>query len=209
MKSGACCHSIQTKFKGSCDAHCPWRSPCGMKKYCGKSISNHRVLGPLDDLRCREHGFNSCVEDSTRPGAMKPLNNSWSLHAPEPKFCGPQPCALLAGCQSTGTQEPTKRAFPAAMASPESTTGDPWPRGAAMFIPPQTRSREPRSWPAPISVLLTMPKPLTVWITINCGKCLHFMLNAEDSKFAFALKVCTVCSEKTDKSRSNIMSYTF
>ena len=22
----------------------------------------------------------------------------------------------------------------------------------------------------PISVLLTMPKPLTVWITINCGK---------------------------------------
>ena len=23
---------------------------------------------------------------------------------------------------------------------------------------------------APISALLTMPKPLTVWITINCGK---------------------------------------
>ena len=34
------------------------------------------------------------------------------------------------------------------MASPESTTGDPWPRGAAMFTPPQTRSREPRPWPA-------------------------------------------------------------
>ena len=146
------------------------------------------------------------VEWRSTVGSLLVTTMSWVLWM---TYCGPQPCALLAGCQSTGTQEPTKRAFPAAMASPESTTGDPWPRGAAMFIPPQTRSREPRSWPAPISVLLTMPKPLTVWITINCGKCLHFMLNAEDSKLAFALKVCTVCSEKTDKSRSNIMSYTF
>ena len=39
----------QTKFKGSCDAHRPWRSPHGMKKYCGKSISNHHVLSPPED----------------------------------------------------------------------------------------------------------------------------------------------------------------
>ena len=39
-----------TKFNGSCDAHCPWRSPHGMKNSCGTSTSNHHVLGPLDDL---------------------------------------------------------------------------------------------------------------------------------------------------------------
>ena len=40
-----------------------------------------------------------------------------------------------------------------------------------------TRYQMPRSWKkqessreASISALLTMPKPLTVWITINCGK---------------------------------------
>ena len=27
----------QIKFKGSCDAHCPCRSPRGMKQHCGKS----------------------------------------------------------------------------------------------------------------------------------------------------------------------------
>lgn len=43
--------------------------------------------GKESAYRCREHGFNSCVGDSTRPGATKPLNSSWSLHAPEPKFC--------------------------------------------------------------------------------------------------------------------------
>ena len=33
-------HSIrpmQIKFKGSCDAHCPCRSPRGVKKHCGES----------------------------------------------------------------------------------------------------------------------------------------------------------------------------
>ena len=35
-----------------------------------------------------------------------------------------------------------------------------------------TRSskKQESSWKTIISALLTMPKPLTVWITINCGK---------------------------------------
>ena len=33
-----------------------------------------------------------------------------------------------------------------------------------------TRKKEESSRKTSISALLTMPKPLTVWITINCGK---------------------------------------
>ena len=39
-------------------------------------------------------------------------------------------------------------------------------------LPTSTRSlkKQESSRKASISALLTMPKPLTVWITINCGK---------------------------------------
>ena len=39
-------------------------------------------------------------------------------------------------------------------------------------LPTSARSwkKEESSRKTPTSVLLTMPKPLTVWITINCGK---------------------------------------
>ena len=102
----------------------------------GKAV---KPLAPKARLFCDRHF--SRLRDCKQRG-----QNTWFPAPPSPSSltCGPQPCALLAGCQSTGTQEPTKRAFPAAMASPES----PGPRRAAMFIPPQTRSREPRSWPA-------------------------------------------------------------
>ena len=33
-----------------------------------------------------------------------------------------------------------------------------------------SRKKQERSRKTSISALLTMPKPLTVWITINCGK---------------------------------------
>ena len=33
-----------------------------------------------------------------------------------------------------------------------------------------------------ISALLTMPKPLTVWITMNCGKLLFFLFFLENSE---------------------------
>ena len=36
---------VQIKFKRSCDAHCPCRSPHGVKKHCGES---QPVLGPMD-----------------------------------------------------------------------------------------------------------------------------------------------------------------
>ena len=45
-------------------------------------------------------------------------------------------------------------------------------RGAEIKLPTSTRSlkKQESSRKTSISALLTMPKPLTVWITINCGK---------------------------------------
>jgi hypothetical protein len=53
--------------------------------------------------------------------------NMWfpALRSPSSLTCGPHSSSLLTGCQSMGTQECTKWAFPAAMAPPESTTGTP------------------------------------------------------------------------------------
>ena len=45
-------------------------------------------------------------------------------------------------------------------------------RGTEIKLPTSAGSwkKQESSRKASISVLLTMPKPLTVWITINCGK---------------------------------------
>ena len=45
-------------------------------------------------------------------------------------------------------------------------------RGTRLKLPTSTGSwkKQESSRKASISALLTMPKPLTVWITINCGK---------------------------------------
>ena len=45
-------------------------------------------------------------------------------------------------------------------------------RGTEIKLPKSAGSRKKKSVPekTSISALLTMPKPLTVWITINCGK---------------------------------------
>jgi hypothetical protein len=53
--------------------------------------------------------------------------NMWfpALRSPSSLTCGPHSSSPLTGCQSMGTQECTKWAFPAAMAPPESTTGNP------------------------------------------------------------------------------------
>ena len=64
----------QTKFKGSCDAHRPWRSPHGMKKYCGKSISNHHVLSPPED-QDPPRGNPSRLSDVCAP--RKDANSEW------------------------------------------------------------------------------------------------------------------------------------
>ena len=47
--------------------------------------------------------------------------------SPSSLTCGPHPSTPLTECQSMGTQERMKRAFPAAMETPESTTGTPRP----------------------------------------------------------------------------------
>ena len=54
----------------------------------------------------------------------------WSMWFPAPRSpssltCGPHPSAPPTGCRSRGTQEHTKWAFPATMATPETTTGTP------------------------------------------------------------------------------------
>ena len=45
-------------------------------------------------------------------------------------------------------------------------------RGTRIKLPPSAGSQKKQesSRKTSISALLTMPKPLTVWITINCGK---------------------------------------
>ena len=45
-------------------------------------------------------------------------------------------------------------------------------RGTREYLPTSARSwkKQESSRKTSISALLTMPKPLTVWITINCGK---------------------------------------
>ena len=56
----------------------------------------------------------------------------WSMwfsvpRSPSSLTCGLHPSALPTGCRSRGTQEHTKWAFPATMATPESITGTPTP----------------------------------------------------------------------------------
>ena len=41
---------LKSKFKGSCDAHCPCRSLHCEEVLWDEHISSHHVLGPLDDL---------------------------------------------------------------------------------------------------------------------------------------------------------------
>ena len=70
--------------------------------------------------------------------------NTWfpAPRSPSALTRGPHPSAAPTGCRSLGTQERTKWACPAAMATPESTTGKPSPTPA--------RSRpQPRPDPAP------------------------------------------------------------
>ena len=75
--------------------------------------------------------------------------NTWfpAPRSPSALTRGPHPSAAPTGCRSLGTQERTKWACPAAMATPESTTGKPSPTPA--------RSRpQPRPDPAPAALPL-------------------------------------------------------
>ena len=78
---------------------------------------------PFCDRQVRGLRDSANREDGIRGSLLHPLPRS-----PSSFTCGPHPSILLTGCLSMGTQEPTKWAFPAAMATPE--TWDPQPRSS-------------------------------------------------------------------------------
>ena len=53
-----------------------------MKKYCGKSISNHHVLGPLDDL---------LWSTALRPARWMPIDGDPGAHETSIPSCNGEP----------------------------------------------------------------------------------------------------------------------
>ena len=93
------------------------------------------------------------------PGCANRGRTTWfpAPRSPSSLTCGPHPSAAPTGCRPLGTQERTQWAFPAAMATPERTTGNPSPTPARSRPPPRaapplpcsrclpSRSGDPRS----------------------------------------------------------------
>lgn len=93
------------------------------------------------------------------PGCANRGRTTWfpAPRSPSSLTCGPHPSAAPTGCRPLGTQERTQWAFPAAMATPERTTGKPSPTPARSRPPPRaapplpcsrclpSRSGDPRS----------------------------------------------------------------
>ena len=81
-------------------------------------------------------------------------------------------CTYLTGWQSNAQISPSQAATVRERELPDVQAGFRKGRGTRDQLPTSTGSwqKEESSRKTSISALLTMPKPLTVWIRINCGK---------------------------------------